>query len=232
MRNRIFTLIELLVVIAIIAILASMLLPALANARNKAFTASCQANLKQIAMSAVMYTNDAEDRFPYCCVHTMRSLSQSLNMMPWWRPGSNSTTDVRYGGLLSAYLPDREIWNCPMSNRGIGSYAASRQLLQSNGGCRGRKVNLVRYPAVHVMFGDGIGQRGLCGPNRSSDCDGRWGHGRSASRPADIGKYRLHGPGGNLAFVDGHVEWRKTPSARNVMPQPQCQKMFGNPTNR
>ncbi|MBT4821430.1 MAG: DUF1559 domain-containing protein [Lentisphaerae bacterium] len=232
MDRRRFTLIELLVVIAIIAILAAMLLPALANARNKAFTASCQANLKQIAMAAVMYTNDAEDRFPYCCVHTARGLSQSLNMMPWWRPGSNTRTDVRYDGLLSTYISEREIFNCSMSNRGISSYAASRQLLQSNGGCRGRKLNLIRYPDLHVMFGDGIGQRGLCGPNRSSDCDGRWGHGRSGSRPADIQKYRLHGPGTNLAFVDGHVEWKKTPAARNVIPQAYCQKMFGNPMVR
>ena len=104
-KARAFTLIELLVVIAIIAILAAILFPVFARARENARRSSCLSNLKQLGLSIMMYTQDYDERFP-----------SAWTSGPFVQPDGNVNNNaMRWYMKIFPYLKNTQVLNCPSS---------------------------------------------------------------------------------------------------------------------
>ena len=206
-KRKGFTLIELLVVIAIIAILAAILFPVFARAREKARQASCQSNLKELVLAWQMYAQDFDEMPVPDSICDPGGTAMSSHGRYWCSGmGSNKYNDTGIPkGLLYPYIKNAQVFYCPSRGGscpdGDGSsyhYGINRQGAVSwmaYNNCTGYIIvaGLSDYesPAQTICMGDG---------GTSYHCIRR----QAANYPCD-----RHNGFANISFVDGHVKARK-----------------------
>jgi prepilin-type N-terminal cleavage/methylation domain-containing protein/prepilin-type processing-associated H-X9-DG protein len=217
-RNAGFTLIELLVVIAIIAVLASILFPVFASAREKARQAECASNLRQIGMASLMYEGDYDDMvLPYYVGGNVRN-----QYTTWWGLEFVKPTSYQMqNGLLQPYMRSNPIQACPdlppsvSTSIGLTGYGYNADYLSpitpyqldSYGNYVLHPVSIARItaPTMTVLLADSAQLYPATGI--SSD---PWLDAPSFSGTTTVNTYpvfhALHQGFGNVLWVDGHVK--------------------------
>lgn len=141
-RKSCFTLIELLVVIAIIAILASILLPALNSARARGHAASCVNNMKQVAFAFASYLNDFEDTYPALDYGDGNTWPWVAAIYPYIAGGSMPKSGVSY-----VWNPQTDPFMCPRVTE------ISKSSVYVNYGYNGRSLGASKYATVSDWMG-------------------------------------------------------------------------------
>jgi prepilin-type N-terminal cleavage/methylation domain-containing protein/prepilin-type processing-associated H-X9-DG protein len=214
-RRRGFTLIELLVVIAIIAILAAILFPVFARAREKARQASCQSNQKQIALAVLMYVQDWDEKFP--CT-------------PYWECGRpNNFPKTRWYVCAYPYIKNDQLFHCPTDgadggwdypdppfNAGVNwgavdiSYGMGRWADCTDSDPyekSGFSIGRYQYPSNCLLAADSTHRDDGCSSaEKIAFAGGPCGPGCNPRSDQDT----RHNGGSNMAFIDGHVKWNRS----------------------
>jgi prepilin-type N-terminal cleavage/methylation domain-containing protein/prepilin-type processing-associated H-X9-DG protein len=213
-----FTLIELLVVIAIIAILAAILFPIYARAKQKAQQTMCLSNIKQLGIAMISYASDWDGAFPYC------GGTKSGKPLDWWNASWVKTYNsfdihVDEGGLWQ-YVRDRKVFTCPLDirrRRSDGSFFPLSYIM--NDAVSLYSQDAIKSPAFVILLveeddkslgGDGAND-GRFVPRGDAIPDDAWDpKSELTGGPNDKVAGTLserHMWGGNYFYVDGHAKW-------------------------
>jgi len=175
-KAKAFTLIELLVVIAIIAILAAILFPVFAQARESARTSSCLSNTKQISLAILQYLQDYDEKFPIA-VYSMTTNGVPGAGQPDKPWGPWQQAHIGWDKLVQPYAKNVAIFHCPSAadgpssnNTGVDDGATTGAVqffinkdlsgdefpgpLEWNSGFKPQKQASLSFPAVTVMIGE------------------------------------------------------------------------------
>jgi prepilin-type N-terminal cleavage/methylation domain-containing protein/prepilin-type processing-associated H-X9-DG protein len=211
MRRSGFTLIELLVVIAIIAILAAILFPVFARAREKARQASCLSNVKQLALGVMMYKSDYDSRYP----------SVYDDGLGGWQVGRR----IIWADKIYPYVKNRELFLCPSNDGSIapipgqwpGNLMRTRYQMPmshvfTEGWRNPLKETRFEAPAETIMLTEGYNcwwqhvcpRHGIQSPNGLLWV--RWGR-MSMNGALNECTWPWHNGGCNNGFNDGHAKW-------------------------
>ncbi len=229
-----FTLIELLIVIAIIAILASMLLPALSSAKDMAKRIGCINSEKQVGLSLAMYTNDSSDWYPHFIAsngnHNMGSWAYWFVQYDYQKPGRYLDSWGTINGTpnwldISSHCPSRMPGpNCDelsdyiiqSTNFSSGGVGLGGGYLGATGDFAGCKVGQVTKPSQLVSFGESWSLKRRATVTTDSIIFLNRTHWPSAIQidPPRLTPWQhgsSNGRGSNYVFSDGHAEfigWR------------------------
>ncbi len=196
--NKGFTLIELLVVIAIIAILAAILFPVFARARENARRASCQSNLKQIALGFKQYIQDYDEKYPLITI-------------------SNGAGG--WGAQMQPYLKSTQIFQCPSEtnaptdagNPGYTDYFYNVNVAGQNEASMTTVSNTLLQGDFQTGYGDICASGNATFPTNPTASIGYKGSGVAWVAPVSpaTNYASRHLEGANYSFIDGHVKWMR-----------------------